>query len=194
VCNNPKMDALCQKVNIAQNNETEQWVQDTIAAAPDAYKHLRGKTEKNIHTDNMKILCRELGVPRIQLKYMKDIPPGYRITENINELCRGRYIRWMSRSTFAREWKQWCEGGASPSHPCDGEDSDDSEIELFRPTITAGGFLANITMGDFGTKITWRNRQLRSGCFMLDDCIVFQALSNEENLCLAVQSLAGVNN
>lgn len=140
------------------------WVQQSMAASA-------GKTDVDIHCDNYTILCRMVGVdPEVQwvgIHKLTQAMAGYRIVENVNELIRGRYIRWVSCASLVYAWES--EGA-------------------FPPKITAGGFLTNITMGDSGVKLSWRSHYNRVGCILLDNCVIFQALTTDEKLIAAVQS------
>lgn len=145
--------------------ELDAWVQQTIvdAAATAA--------DMDIYCDNYTILCRTIGIdPKVQwtgIHKLNTAMSGYRIVENVNELIRGRYIRWVSCASLGYAWES--EGA-------------------FQPRITAGGFLTNITMGDSGVKLSWRSHSNRVGCILLDNCVIFQALTTDEKLITAVQS------
>ena len=143
--------------------DLETWGQQTLADAT--------ATDMNIYCDNYTILCRTVGVdPDVQwagIHKLNTAMAGYRIVENVNELIRGRYIRWVSCASLMYAWES---AGAFP------------------PKITAGGFLTNITMGDSGVKLSWRSHSNRVGCILLDNCVIFQALTTDEKLIAAVQS------
>lgn len=147
--------------------EIDAWVQQTIAEAT-----ATNTTDMdNIYCDNYTILCRTIGIdPGIQwsgIHKLNTMMAGYRIVENVNELIRGKYIRWVSCASLVYAWES---------------------TGAFLPRITAGGFLTNITMGDSGVKLSWRSQSNRVGCILLDKCIIFQALTTDEKLIAAVQS------
>jgi hypothetical protein len=148
--------------------ELDEWVQQTLA---DAKAKAKAKADIDIHCDNYTILCQTVGVdPEVQwagIRQLTQAMAGYRIVENVNELIRGRYIRWVSCASLVYAWES---AGA------------------FQPRITAGGFLTNITMGDSGVKLSWRSPYRRVGCILLDNCVIFQALTTDEKLIAAVQS------
>jgi hypothetical protein len=163
-----------RKIKFIQGIETDTaeldvdaWAQQTLADATT----MTAKTEMDIHCDNYTVLCRTVGIdPDIQwagIHQLTQAMAGYRIVENVNELIRGRYIRWVSCASLVYAWES---AGA------------------FHPKITAGGFLTNITMGDSGVKLSWRSHYGRVGCILLDNCVIFQALTTDEKLIAAVQS------
>lgn len=209
------------------HEQIQQWVQQTLDSAPDCLGYLHNKTEADIVSENQDILFRELehcfspSKPTCQSTYnaigeMLAGLSGYRIVDDICELVRGRYIRWISRKNLHFKWKQYrerngvrtdeqgcSEAKRAPPHTADGLRTPEPKspnkggdalseakpwYQAFKPGITTGGFLTNITMTDSGTKLTWRSRN-RMGCILLDDCIVFQALTNEEKLYLSIQEL-----
>jgi hypothetical protein len=178
----------------------QQWVQQTLDSAPNYLGNLYNQTESDIVAENRDALFRELK-PTDQSTYncicsMLDGLSGYRIVDDISELVRGRYLRWISRKTLQFKWKQYLMSGTTEHGIETGFNSRETAFPVehdpsptgFKPGITAGGFLTNITMTDSGTKLTWRSRT-RMGCILLDDCIVFQALTNEEKLYLSIQEL-----
>lgn len=77
---------------------------------------------------------------------------GYRIVERLDELHKGKHIRWIRISE--------------------------------NPVLTNGGIVTNIEFLDKGIYITSMNMMRRFVKFKMDDCLVFQKLTMEEQLIL----------
>lgn len=77
---------------------------------------------------------------------------GYRIVDRLDELHKGKHIRWIRISE--------------------------------NPVLTNGGLVTNIQFLDKGVYVTTMNVMKRFVKIKLDDCIVFQKMTMEEQLIL----------
>ena len=77
---------------------------------------------------------------------------GYRLVERIDELHKGKHIRWIRISE--------------------------------NPVLTNGGIVTNIEFLDKGIYITSMNAMRRFVKFKMDDCLIFQKMTMEEQLIL----------
>jgi hypothetical protein len=113
-------------------------------------------TTQKINEMNMKII-NELFLPRdIALSFMKKIM-GYRYVDEINDLKRGSYIRWINIK--------------DPNH-----------IHL-----TKGSTISDIKLTDNGTYISCINTYGKSHFHIkMDECLIFQKLTDQEQVILSV--------
>jgi hypothetical protein len=80
---------------------------------------------------------------------------GYRYVDEINELHKGKHIRWIRKN-----------------------------VEKGKHKLTNGGIVVNIKFMDNGIHIITMNSQNRFHQYKFDECITFQKLSTEEQLIL----------
>jgi UDP-N-acetylglucosamine 2-epimerase len=113
-------------------------------------------TTQKINEMNMKII-NELFLPRdVALSLMKKII-GYRYVDEINDLKRGSYIRWINIK-------------------------DPNKIHL-----TKGSTISDIKLTDSGTLISCTNIYGKSNFHIkMDECLIFQKLTEQEQVILSV--------
>ena len=113
-------------------------------------------TTQKINELNMKII-NELFLPRdVALSFMKKLM-GYRYVDEINDLKRGSYIRWINIK-------------------------DANNIHL-----TKGSTISDIKLTDNGTFISCTNIYGKSKFHIkMDECLIFQKLTDQEQVILSV--------
>jgi hypothetical protein len=113
-------------------------------------------TTQKINEMNMKII-NELFLPRdVALSLMKKIM-GYRYVDEINDLKRGSYIRWINI-----------------------KDADNIHL-------TKGSTISDIKLTDNGTYISCTNIYGKSNFnIKMDECLIFQKLTDQEQVILSV--------
>ena len=113
-------------------------------------------TTQKINEMNMKII-NELFLPRdVALSFMKKLM-GYRYVDEINDLKRGSYIRWINIK-------------------------DATNIHL-----TKGSTISDIKLTDNGTYISCTNIYGKSNFHIkMDECLIFQKLTEQEQVILSV--------
>jgi len=113
-------------------------------------------SSKKIKELNLKII-NELYLPKKNaLECMKKLD-GYRYVDEINDLKNGAYIRWINIT-------------------------DHSNLRLSR-----GATVCDIKISDKGTFINCKNSYGNSHFnILMDSCLVFQKLTDEENIILSV--------
>ena len=113
-------------------------------------------TTQKINEMNMKII-NELFLPRdVALSLMKKLM-GYRYVDEINDLKRGSYIRWINI-----------------------KDADNIRL-------TKGSTISDIKLTDNGTYISCTNVYGKSNFnIKMDECLIFQKLTDQEQVILSV--------
>jgi hypothetical protein len=113
-------------------------------------------TSKQITEMNLKII-NELFLPKkTSLDYMQKLS-GYRYVDEINELKRGSYIRWINI------------------------------IDADKLHLQGGAIISDIKITDNGTLINCLNIYRRKYFnIKMDECLIFQKITNDENVILAV--------
>jgi hypothetical protein len=113
-------------------------------------------SSKKIKELNLKII-KELYLPKkTTSEYMKKLE-DYRYVDEINDLKYGSYIRWINIT-------------------------DPSNLRL-----TRGATICDIKISDNGTFITCKNSYGSTHFnIKMDNCLIFQKLTNEENVILSV--------
>ena len=116
--------------------------------------YLENKTIKKV-TDDIFNIINTLNTTDEKKTLLCNKLSGYRHVDEIRELHKGKYTRWI-RKKFQNE----------------------------NPLLTNGGTLVNIIFTDGGTNITCKTTMNRFFQYKFDECLVFQKLSMEEQLIL----------
>lgn len=147
---NAKMDP-----SLPSKEKIEEWVQDITECASELPHYLEDKT--------FNILSREiqevLELHHIPTKPLLEKLDGYRYVDEIHELFRGKYIRWI------RIHKQ-----------------------NKNPILTNGGMVMDIKFLEEGIQVLCRNGANRFIQYKFDECLTFQKLTDEEWMLLTVKS------
>ena len=136
------------------------WIDDYLAQTPNHYAHIAGQTAETARIQVLDAV--ERGMLRqggeMVTKCQLALVDEYRLVYNVNGLFKGRYMRWISAP-----------GSANAK-------------------LTGGGFLSNIVVSGSGIQLTWvsANRR-RAGCVPFKTSVVFQALTQNEKMCLDLQ-------
>ena len=117
--------------------------------------YLENKTTESIAKEILYVI-RELKTSKEKQKELCEKLIGYRYVDEIHELHKGKYIRWIRIPT-----KQ-------------------GDI----PTLTNGGIVVNLKFMDNGVQVVCKNAVNRFIQYKYDDCLTFQKLSTEEQLLL----------
>ena len=132
----------------------EEWVKEITESASKLPHYLETKTF-NILSNEIEYILRKYDIPKINVMEKLD---GYRYVDEIHELFRGKYIRWIrhnNKKTF---------------------------------TLTNGGMVMDIKFLEEGIQILCRNGANRFIQYKYDQCLTFQKLTDEEWLLLSVKS------
>lgn len=136
---------------------------ENILASVDNVKndYLENKTMVQIN-EEIHTIIEELGLEKPMIENLCEKLIGYRYVDQINELHKGKHIRWIriaDNQTFRPLPKQ--------------------QIKLM-----AGGILTNVKFLDNGTHIMCMGPGNRFIQYKFDDCLTFQKLTVEEQLIL----------
>jgi hypothetical protein len=118
--------------------------------------------ESIINLNNNKIqkekndILQKLQLDRDVLKTLHTKLKKYRVVDNIDEIHYGRYIRWIKLT-------------------------DPTNIKL-----TNGGIICDILILDNGVHIRCKNNMNRIFELIMDQCLVFQRITNQEQVILSV--------
>lgn len=137
--------------SLPSREQLEEWVKEIAESSSTLPHYLDGKTFMVLRDEIENILKFNKIEPR---EFMEKLD-GYRYVDEIHELFRGKYIRWIRKKTHK---------------------------------ITNGGMLMDIKFLEEGVQILCRNSANRFIQFKLDDCLVFQKLTDEEWMLLSVKS------
>jgi hypothetical protein len=119
--------------------------------------------EENVHLinlNNKKIklikfkILKELNYSKIELLDMMKKLEKYRYIDGMNEIKYGTYIRWINIT-----------------------DPDDL-------TLKKGGIFCDLSVTDNGVFIIYKNFNHKHYKFKIDDCLIFQKITNEEQILL----------
>ena len=117
--------------------------------------------EENVHLinlNNKKIklikfkILKELNYSKIELLDMMKKLEKYRYIDGMNEIKYGTYIRWINIT-----------------------DPDDL-------TLKKGGIFCDLSVTDNGVFIIYKNFNHKHYKFKIDDCLIFQKITNEEQI------------
>jgi len=117
--------------------------------------YLENKTTESVTKEIFHVI-RELKTTKEKQRELCEKLIGYRYVDEIHELHKGKYIRWIR----------------IPLKPGD------------IPTLTNGGLVVNVKFMDNGTHVVCKNAANRFIQYKYDDCLTFQKLSSEEQLLL----------
>ena len=123
-------------------------------------KYLLNKTFNSIKEDILDIL--ENTIPQwsiVEIETTAKTLFDFRHVDEIYELHKGKYVRWIKCNT------------------------DKTTI----PKLTTGGFVMNVKFLDNGIYILCKNNRNQFIQYKYDDCITFQKLSYEEHIILMAQ-------
>ena len=103
-------------------------------------------------------ILQQLQLPGAKVKELNKKLKNYRYIDELNDLKYGSYIRWFNIK-------------------------DPEKIKL-----TNGGIVCDIKLTDTGTHIVCKNSFHKFMQIRMDECILFQKLSEQENIIIAVLS------
>jgi hypothetical protein len=147
-----KDSSLLSTINV---NELLKIVKDDTNST----KYLLNKTFNIIKTEIHDIL--QTTFPKIspsQIETFSKTLFDFRYVDEIYELHKGKYIRWIK-----------CSNG-----------------DNITPKLTNGGFVVNVKFLDNGIYILCKNNRNQFIQYKYDDCITFQKLSYEEHIILMI--------
>jgi hypothetical protein len=123
--------------------------------------YLDNKTMANINEEIYNII-NDLGLETDRIENLCNKLIGYRYVDTINELHKGKHIRWIriADNNLVRQ----------------------IPTELIK--LTAGGILTNVKFLDNGTHIMCMGPGNRFIQYKFDECLTFQKLTVEEQLIL----------
>ena len=130
------IDSLLDSIENDKNDYLENKTMTDVTN--EIYEKINGLT---ISTDDKHDFCQKL--------------IGYRYVDEINELHKGKHVRWIRINNNQRE-----------------------------PNLTNGGIVTDIKFLDNGTHVLCMNSGRRFIQYKFDDCLTFQKLSVEEQLIL----------
>jgi len=137
-----------------QDNVIDTWINEIKESSSELPHYLEKKTF-NILTKEIRTVLNRNKIPK---EFMEKLD-GYRYIDEINELFRGKFIRWIR------------------IHP-----------STQTPKLTNGGIVMDIKFLDNGIQVLCRNAMNRFIQFKYDECLTFQKLTDEEWLLLSVKS------
>lgn len=140
---------------LPSKEKIQEWVRDITECVSELPHYLENKTF-NILSTEIKDVLESRHIPSNLFLEKLD---GYRYVEEIHELFRGRFIRWIRINKQNKN-----------------------------PTLTNGGIVMDIKFLEEGIQVLCRNGVNRFIQFKFDECITFQKLTDEEWLLLSVKS------
>ena len=159
MANNQIRDLIKQtRQDVEDSFPIEEWVQEITDSASKLPHYLETKTF-NILSTEIKTVLQNHDIPPIKMMEKLD---GYRYVDEIHELFRGKYIRWIR-----------LQANASLTTVA---------------SLTNGAMVMDIKFLEEGIQILCRNGANRFIQFKFDDCLVFQKLTDEEWMLLSVKS------
>jgi hypothetical protein len=150
-----------EKESLSQNPQQIQ-IQDLLDAAQNVDMDYLG--EKTLETISEEVV-QSLSVLDISDEKRRSICEklvSYRYVDQIYQLHKGKYIRWIRIQSSDRSM-------AKPSE------------------LVIGGVVVNISFTDNGTFVLC-NCRMRFFKFKFDDCLIYQRLSDDEQMILSCQS------
>jgi len=149
------IDALLDSIESDKNDYLENKTMTTVAnEIYEKMNELSTTTEQNLD------FCKKL--------------IGYRYVDEINELHKGKHVRWI-RTTNAPP-------GAICSVSVGSRLTSGTSVE--KVVLTNGGIVTDVKFLDNGTHVLCMNSGRRFIQYKFDDCLTFQKLSVEEQLIL----------
>lgn len=141
--------------DLPSNEEVNKWIEEIKNTASELPHYLDGKTFNLLSKEIKEVLHQHNIFPNPFLEKLD----GYRYVDEINELFRGKFIRWIRIETKTKI-----------------------------PKLTNGAMVMEIKFLDDGIQVLCRNGANRFIQFKWDDCLVFQKLTDEEWMLLSVKS------
>lgn len=126
----------------------------------DDHAHLLNLTTTKIKKMKLEIL-KELGLTRAELLETMEKLKTYRYVDGMNDLRHGAYLRWISINDE------------------DNGKDNDKKLELKK-----GGVFCDFRVCDEGTFVVCKSFHHKHFQFKMDDCLLFQKLSNQEQVLL----------
>lgn len=132
----------------------QEWVNQIAESSSELPHYLENKTFNILSKEMEKAFIQNQISPK---SFMEKLD-GYRLVDEIHELFRGKYIRWIRKKNNNK------------------------------PTLTNGAMVMDIKFLPEGIHVLCRNGANRFIQIKFDDCILFQKLTDEEWMLLSVKS------